>query len=114
MSTSALKEALKTLAEALPSRLSIRQALAFIYVAEAEHRGQQITMSDLKEYFGDEGKSVANTFEVFYDSKDRDPHCVGWVTQENDPSDRRKKFLRLTAEGHRVARMLNEQMETAA
>ena len=108
-----MRDAMRILSDDLPPRVSLRQAIAFLYVADANAAGRRVTMRDIRDFFSEEegssgAGSVANTFAVFLDD-DRDG-SLGWIEQRTDRDDKRKKFLHLTHDGKEVAIALAERM----
>lgn len=104
----AFERAMRILSDAMPARASLRQGLAFAFVAYVNALGRNVTMTDLRDSFsqldnGAEtvGQSLAKSFSLFIDEESSGG--LGWITQEVDRSDKRKKYLRLTATGADVA-----------
>lgn len=104
----AFERAMRILSDAMPARASLRQGLAFAFVAYVNALGRNVTMTDLRDSFsqldnGAEtvGQSLAKSFSLFID--EADSGGLGWVAQEVDRTDKRKKYLRLTATGADVA-----------
>ncbi|WOB78465.1 hypothetical protein [Brevundimonas nasdae] len=96
--------AVTRLVEDSEPRTSGRQLLAFLAVAQAEADGKSITLSDIRDMEGSRGQiiigqSIAQTFAMLLDPSDREPRGLGWVRQEVDPSDNRRKYLKLTDKG---------------
>lgn len=107
----ALERATRTLSNAMPARTSLRQALAFIFVASRNSQGQRVTMTDIRDSFreldiGSEtnGQSLAKSFALFTDEVEFGG--LGWIAHEIDRNDKRKKYLRLTANGAEVANLI--------
>jgi hypothetical protein len=104
----AFSEGMRALSEMTPARISMRQALAFMFVAQAKARGWEITMSQVRDYFesapGDAnvGQSMAKSFQVFFGPQN-DYDGLNWVYQTTDREDRRKKYLDLTSHGAKAA-----------
>lgn len=101
-----LAAALALIARAVPDRVTIRQTLGLALVAYADSMGRSITLKDLQELGGytDDGRrvigqSIERTMDTFREPNDRNPDALGWVRVEEDPNDRRKKYLRLTPLG---------------
>lgn len=108
-----MRDAMRVLSLELPPRVSLRQAIAFTYVADACASGRRVTMRDIRDFFSEEegssgAGSVANTFAVFLDD-DRDG-SLGWIEQRVDRDDKRKRFLHLTDDGKEVAMAIAERM----
>lgn len=96
-------EALNILSLAVPPRVSVRQLLAFAIVANANAMGRSITLSEVREIAGDAiGQSIDRTIQQFFPPTRQDPDGLGWIEQELDLDDRRKKYLKLTAMGRYV------------
>lgn len=100
--------ALATVVEDSQPRTSARQILAFLAVVQADARGTSIMLSDIRDIEGRDGKpiigqSIQQTFAMLLEPSDREPNGLGWVTQEVDEDDRRRKYLKLTDKGRAVA-----------
>lgn len=101
-------------AKALPSRVSIRQAFAFLIIAEREAAGHETIVSDLRnlEITDAWGKpvfdaSIGRSYQLFTDEPSKDyPEPMGWMRLEADPQDKRRKLLRLTAKGEAFVRQI--------
>lgn len=99
-----------------PPRTSARQILAFCLVAMSHIRNQSITMADLIQQGGDDergspllGRSLERTFGLFLEPSKVFPDALSWVTQEIDPDDRRRKYLKLSDTGEKaVAAILGD------
>lgn len=116
---------LELLAKALPSRVSIRQAFAFVIVAERLAAGHDIIVSDLKTIAGDDAfgnpvfdASIGRSYQLLMDEPSKGyPEPVGWLRLETDPNDKRRKLLRLTAAGEAMAKKIvkarNESQHTS-
>lgn len=89
----------------MPPRISFRQGAAFALVAAANAYGRRITMTDVRDFFNErEGtsgvaQSLAKSFQIFLEPTKQEPNGLGWVYQEMDKDDRRRKYLCLTQEG---------------
>ena len=96
------------LADAGNDRLTINQAAFFLLVSAAEARGTPRTLKEIMDAAeGVIGRSVQNTYKVLLEAKGRHPKtmtALGWLTRETDPDDERRKYLRLTPKGRRVAK----------
>lgn len=94
------------LAALAPERLSLAQAVFFIEAARADLSGKPATFTELREKTGPAiSKSLHTTYKVFLGAKDREPKrqaALGWLARETDPTDNRRKYLRLTATGYRI------------
>ncbi len=98
-----------------PPRASARQMLAFCIVARANIRNESINLADLMTAGGDDGdgkailgRSIERTFGLFMEPTRQNPDGLGWVTQELDPDDRRKKYLKLTERGWEAVATITE------
>ena len=106
----AIESSVRTIAELMPARVSLRQGLAFLFVVHADARGRRVTMTDVRQSFSETehgsvsvGQSIAKSFQVFFEASKQEPNGLNWVRQEADRDDRRKKYLVITAEGAEVA-----------
>lgn len=94
------------LAALAPERLSLAQAVFFIEAARADLSGKPATFTELREKTGPAiSKSLHTTYKVFLSAQDREPKrqaALGWLARETDPTDNRRKYLRLTATGYRI------------
>lgn len=113
----ALSEGIRALSEKTPNRISLRQALAFLYVVQARARGMSITMSQVREHFdglpgeANVGLSMAKSFQLFFGPQNEYAEGLDWVYQSTDREDRRKKILNLTAHGAEAANDIIAAME---
>lgn len=105
-----IEASIRTIAELMPARVSLRQGLAFLFVVHANARGRRVTMTDVRHSFSETehgsvsvGQSIAKSFQVFFEPSKQEPNGLNWVRQEADRDDRRKKYLVITAEGAEVA-----------
>ncbi|AKM09363.1 hypothetical protein [Croceicoccus naphthovorans] len=92
------------LAEAGNDRLTINQAAFFLIAAAADARGVPLTMGEIMER--GEGvltQSLKTTYKVLLEPKKGSPSAVNWLTREPDPDDERRKYLKLTPQGRKVA-----------
>lgn len=112
-----LSRALQALAAELPGRTSVRQAMAFVTIAQLDAMGHSVTLTDLRETLGEDlegapllGQSVERILNTFLEPTKRDPDGLGWVYQENDEDDRRRKYLKLTDEGRGAAKRIMEAL----
>lgn len=95
------------LAEIAPRHLTLAQAAFFLTAGMADRAGRASTFTDLKDTLGPEvNRSLHTTYKVFLkEGRKRDGERIaglGWLTGELDPTDNRRKFLRLTRTGQRV------------
>lgn len=105
---------LEQLAKALPSRVSVRQAFAFLIMAERIAGGHDIIVSDLRELGGTDAygnpvfdASIGRSYQLLMDEPSKDyPEPMGWLRLEPDPNDKRRKLLRMTAKGEAMAKSL--------
>lgn len=113
-------QALLFLAKQIPQRTSLRQTLAFIFVVEKISMGHEVVVADLADIAGDDvngqpvfGQSINRSHQLLLAPTERDPDGLDWLYTEPDPSDARRKILRLTPKGmevaQRVAKILKER-----
>lgn len=114
---SRLSQALQAIAAELPQRTTLRQAVAFATVATMDAAGRSVTLSELNEALGDDltgipllGTSFDRVFDSFLEPSKRQPDRLGWLFKELDEDDLRKKYLRLTPKGRKVALRLIEAL----
>lgn len=99
-----LAAVMQIIAEAVPARCSTRQVLAFCIIVYANAKGQSVTLSQVRETAGEGlGQSIEKTIQMFFAPSKQHPDALGWLEQEVDEDDRRKKYLKLTARGRHVA-----------
>lgn len=99
-----LAAVMQIIAEAVPARCSARQVLAFCIIVYANAKGQSVTLSQVREVAGEGlGQSIEKTIQMFFSPSKNQPDALGWLEQEVDEDDRRKKYLKLTARGRHVA-----------
>lgn len=98
-----LSRLLFKVADLVPSRMTTRMLLSFALVAHANAMGRTITLSDIMEMTeGVIGQSIAKTIQVFFEPSRAFPDALGWLAQETDEYDRRKKYLVLTDKGREI------------
>ncbi|WP_292046111.1 MULTISPECIES: hypothetical protein [unclassified Brevundimonas] len=107
-------------AQKVPQRTSMRQIYAFTLVLEALSNGREIIVSDLKELAGDDekgepifGQSIGRSYQLLMEPTKRDPDGLGWIRLETDENDQRRKLVRLTEEGVKIARIIKGYMSGA-
>ena len=105
------------LAEQLPERATVGQTSTFLAAAVHDMTGNPATLTDLKDTLGPRmGRSIHTTYQLFLDRDivrgDRPVvKGLGWLTQEGDRKDYRKKYLRLTPRGRSVVQMILEEFD---
>lgn len=96
--------ALHRLNELTPARMTGRQIQTFLKIAVAHARGQDVTMTEIREAAGEViGHHMNRSYQLFLPVSVRNPDGLGWISQSEDPLDGRRKYLRLTAAGEEVA-----------
>ncbi|BDW83715.1 hypothetical protein MACH24_31530 [Erythrobacter sp. Dej080120_24] len=94
------------LAEHAPERLTLSQSVFFLEAAIADLSGRPATFTEIKEKHGGVmSRSLHTTYKVFLGEEGRESkrqQALGWLMRETDPSDNRRKYLRLTVTGRRV------------
>ena len=100
-----LAAALHAVATEVPARTSLRTATAFLTLAFTSAMGSSLTLTDLKDTMGEDviGKTIDRTLNPLMEPTKKDPEALGWISQEMDEDDRRKKYLRLTPKGWAAA-----------
>lgn len=98
-------------AEKAPERLSLPQATFFMLAALADLRGGPTTYTDILETMGDSGQSVRASYGTFLAPSKRYAEALGWLEQEEDRDDRRRKYLKLTERGLLVINEILDAME---
>lgn len=97
---SALATALHILAEAVPTRTTIRQAECLMIIAYAHVMNRSITLTEVIATTEDNGgRALERSLHVFIAPNRAYPEALDWVEQVEDRDDRRKKYLRLTQKG---------------
>lgn len=94
------------LAEMGPERMTAAQSTFFMFAGLADLSGKPATFSELRELLGPVmSRSLHTTYKLFLGEDDRESKrqaALGWIMRETDPSDNRRKYLRLTKEGRHV------------
>lgn len=97
---------LLALTELGPERMSLAQATFFLFAGIADLAGRPATFTELRDLIGPTmSKSLHTTYKVFLGAKDREAkrqQALDWIMRETDPTDNRRKYLRLTVKGRRV------------
>lgn len=97
---------LLVLTELCSERMSMGQVTFFLFAGLADLAGRPATFTELRELIGPTmSRSLHTTYKVFLGSTEREQRrqvALGWLMRELDPSDNRRKYLRLTQEGRRV------------
>lgn len=97
---------LLALAELGPERMTVAQTTFFMFAGLADLAGKPATFTELRDLIGPVmSKSLHTTYKLFLGEEGRDSKrqaALGWLMRETDPSDNRRKYLRLTKEGRRV------------
>jgi hypothetical protein len=109
--------ALIELAEQAPERTTAAQMAFFVLAGMADAAGKPATFTEIKDAVGPAiNRSLHTTYKVFLDRVQRRSDTdvtragLGWLTREEDPTDNRRKYLRLTAKGRDVMRGLIRTM----
>lgn len=100
-----LGAALAAVATLAHDRVTVKQSLFFVTVAQANAMGHSITLRDVVEQFdgsGSLGRAIRKSYAVFLAPTRTYPDGLDWLYQEEDPDDRRYKYLRLTDKGRAV------------
>jgi len=108
-----LGRALAVIAAGGHDRVTVKQSLFFMTVAHQHAMGHSVTLTDILTKFegtGALGGAVRKSYNVFFEPTPRFPDALGWIKQEEDPDDRRFKFLKLTERGEEVASDIVEAM----
>lgn len=122
MQLKAFSAGVDRLARAMPGRTSIRQALAFIMLGEQIIDGQEVVISDLRHNGGEDNlgnplfdESIGRSYQLFLDEPTKDyPTPLQWIRLETDPSDRRRKIVRLTAKGEAMLKQVMKDTTRAS
>lgn len=97
---------LLVLTELCSERMSPAQVTFFLFAGIADLSGKPATFTDLRELIGPAmGKTLHTTYKAFLDTSERESRrqvALGWLMREIDPSDNRRKYLRLTKRGREV------------
>lgn len=108
-----LGRALAVIAAGGHDRVTVKQSLFFMSVAYAHAMNHSVTLTDILSAYegtGALGGAVRKSYNVFFEKSARHPDALGWIKQEEDPDDRRFKFLKLTERGEEVASDIVEAM----
>lgn len=98
-------------AELAPDRLTLGQLAFFIYAGMADLSGHPATFTEIRDIAGERiNKSLHTTYKVLLEGSRRSDRAntpgVGWLYREMDPTDNRRKLLRLTRTGDEILRAL--------
>ena len=90
------------------ARMTVRQLLAYVRTAQCYAAGRPVALADIRDSSeASLGPSIVKTFDVFFASSAKhNPDGKGWVEQEIDDEDRRRRLLTLTKAGANIARAL--------
>lgn len=106
-----LAGAVNLLALAAPHRLSLKQMLAFTIIAQANAMGRSITITEVREIAGETlGQGIERQIGTFFEPCKQEPDAVGWLRQEIDEDDRRRKYLKLTDKGLRLVNEMTKAL----
>lgn len=100
-----LSAALAEIAARGHDRLTVKQSLFFMTVAYSHAMGKSVTLKDIRDQFEDTGSlggAIKKSYDVFLPNRDG----LGWIAQEEDQDDRRRKYLKLTDEGFRIVNLI--------
>lgn len=105
------------LSELAPRHLTMAQASFFILAALADQQGRATTYTDLKDALGPlVSRSLNTTYKIFLkEGRVRNGERIeglGWLLAEVDPTDNRRKFLRLTKAGQRIVDQIGSILAT--
>lgn len=83
--------------------ITLSQATFFLLAAGADARGAAATRTELLSIH-DDGMthSIRNTYRQLLEPSLKYPQALGWLRQEENPTDIREQFLRLTDKGRAV------------
>ncbi|MEM8575909.1 MAG: hypothetical protein AAGF48_14945 [Pseudomonadota bacterium] len=109
----AFSRALIRAATMAPDRMTLGQLSFFLYAGMADIGGSPKTFTEIKEIAGERiNKSMHSTYKIFLDGSRRsdakNTPGIGWLYTETDPTDNRRKLLKLTPKGQDV---LNELLD---
>lgn len=97
---------LLVLTELCSERMSMGQVTFFLFAGLADLAGRPATFTELRDLIGPSmSKSLHTTYKVFLGHKEREQRrqvALGWLMRELDPSDNRRKYLRLTKQGREI------------
>lgn len=117
---SAWADGVTRLAEMSPERTTMPQMAFFLAAACGDLAGRPTTLTDIKDDVGSIiCRSVHSTYALFLDRprkcrrRGEPQEGLGWLTQETDPLDNRRKFLRLTEAGRAAVARLFEVIDHA-
>jgi hypothetical protein len=97
------------LAEDAADRMTMGQVYFFLMAASRDLKGDPTTFTEIRDQFGDKiGKSLHSTYRQLLKPARTYPKALGWLDRWEDPMDQRRKYLKLTPKGKRVARLLLE------
>jgi hypothetical protein len=89
-------------------RLTLRQALFFLAVASARQKGHSVDLNHVRERHPI-GRSIEKSKNTLLEATPQNPDALGWLRQEEDPTDRRTRWFVVTDTGEAVLRTLPEK-----
>jgi hypothetical protein len=98
-----LAEAMVIMCRMGHKKMTTQQVLFFLGVAHGVSMGQSVNLASIRETYSDIGRSIEKSIAQFLAPTPRFPDALGWVTQTEDPDDRRVKYLGLSEQGLTVA-----------
>lgn len=99
---SSFASAVELASKHLESRVTIQQLLLLARVLEAEAMGQSVTVADIRER-DNLGSSLGRSYQIFTAPSKQFPDALDWLVIEEDADDRRRKTLKLTPAGRKIA-----------
>lgn len=86
-------------------KMTVRQLLFFLAVAQESSLGHTATVPTIRERYP-LGRSIEKSKITLLEPTHDNPDGLGWIRQESDPADRRQRYLSLGDAGVRVLEAL--------
>ena len=111
-STELMTKAIAYLSESGSEKLTLRQTLFFLAVAEDDLRNISVNIVKVRERFPMIGRAIEKSKEQLMAPSRQAPDGLGWIYQVMDEYDRRQRWLHLTPKGKEVIAGLHKTLSS--
>lgn len=108
-SLATVMEVITTLAH---EKLTARQTLFFFVAACLDLRNTPATQTEIRTTYDTLGRSIEKSKDQLLEPTKQNPDALGWLTQEHDEDDRRRRIIRLTPKGRAVVDGISQALRT--